>query len=66
MVREYTFLAVSCVAVGMVLIIITLGVSVRLGIDINKNFWVVAIPVVLSLALNIALLEVYHKYKKRK
>ena len=66
MVREYIFLAVSCVAVGVVLIIITLGVSVRLGIDINKNFWVVAIPVVLSLILNIALLELYHKYRKRK
>ena len=66
MVREYIFLAAGCVSVGIVLTFVMLGFLVRLGIDINKNFWVVAIPVVLSLTLNIILLELYRKYWKKK
>ena len=66
MVREYIFLATSCVAVGIVLTFVVLGVCLRLGINIEENFWVVAIPAVLSLILNILLLELYHKYHKRK
>ena len=66
MVREYIFLAAGCVGVGVVLTFVVLGVCVRLGIDIGENFWIVAIPAVLSIILNIALLELYHKYRKRK
>jgi len=66
MVRDYIFLAISCVAVGVVLTFVVLGVCLRLGVDINENFWVVAIPAVLSITLNITLLELYRKYKKKK
>ena len=66
MIREYIFLAVSCVAVGVVLTFVVLCVCVRLGIDINENFWIVAIPAVLSIILNITLLELYRKFRKRK
>ncbi len=66
MVKEYIFLAGSCVTVGIVLTFVVIGVCVRLGIDINENLWVVAIPAVLSLALNILLLELYRKFRKRK
>ena len=66
MVKEYIILAVGCVTVGVVLLFVVLGVSLRLGIDIGKNFWVLAIPAVLSLILNIALLELYRKFRKRK
>ena len=52
--------------VGVVLIFVVLGVSVRLGISIEDNLWVLAIPAVLSLILNIALLELHHKYRKKK
>jgi len=66
MVKEYIFLAVGCVAVGIVLVFVMLGISQRLGVNIDKNMWVLAIPAVLSLLLNIALLELYHKYRRRK
>ena len=66
MVREYIFLAVGCVAVGVVLVFVVLGVCVRLGVSIEDNLWVLAIPAVLALFLNITLLELYHKYRKRK
>jgi hypothetical protein len=66
MVREYIFLATGCVAVGVVIIFIVLGVCQRLGINIDENLWIVAIPAVLSLILNVVLLEIYRKFRKRK
>ena len=62
MVGEYIFLAVGCVAVGVVLTFVVLGISVRLGISIEENLWVLAIPAVFSLILNISLLEFYGDY----
>ncbi len=66
MVREYIFLASGCVAVGLVIILIGLAICQRLGINIDENLWVVAIPAVLSLFLNVFLLELYRKFRKRK
>jgi len=66
MVGEYIFLAAGCVVVGVVITFVVLGVSVRLGISIEENLWVLAIPAVFSLILNISLLELYRKYRKRK
>ena len=66
MVREYIFLASGCVSVGVVLTFVVLGVCQRFGINIEKNLWLVAIPAVLSLILNVSLLELYRKYRKRK
>ena len=66
MVGEYIFLAVGCVVVGVVLTFVVLGVSVRLSISIEENLWVLAIPAVLSLILNISLLELYRRYRKKK
>ena len=66
MVRDYIILAAGCTSVGIVITFAVLGVCARLGVDIGENLWVVAIPLVLSLFLNISLLELYRKYKKRK
>jgi hypothetical protein len=66
MVREYIFLAGSCVSMGIIITFIVLGVCARLGIDIDKHWWIVAIPVVLSLIINIALVEIYRKFRKSK
>jgi len=66
MVREYIYLAGGCVAVGVVLVFVVIGVCQRLGINIDKNLWVVAIPAVLSITLNILLLELYRKYRRKK
>ena len=66
MVFEYIFLALGCVVVGLVLTFAVLGVCQRLGISIDKNVWVLAIPAVLSLILNVSLLEVYRKFRRRR
>jgi len=65
-VREYIFLAAGCVAVGVGLTFVVLGVAQRLEIDIDEQIWVLAVPAVLAIALNIALLELYHRYRRKK
>ena len=67
MVRDYIFIAVGCVVVGVVLTFVVLAISQRLGISVlGEYIWVLAIPVVLSIILNITLLEIYRKFRKKK
>jgi len=66
MVREYIVLATGCAAVGIILTFAVLGLSARLGISIRDNIWILAIPAVLSISLNVILLELYRKYLKKK
>jgi hypothetical protein len=65
MIRQYIFLAVGCVAVGIVITFAVLAVCQRLGISIDENLWIVAIPAVLSVLLNIALVEIYQAYRRK-
>ncbi len=66
MVKEYIILAAGCIGVGVVLTFILLGVTVRAGLNLNENLWLLALPAVLSLSLNILLLELYRKFRKKK
>ena len=67
MIKEYILLAVGCVAVGVVITFIVLVLSLRLGINVlGEYLWVLAIPAVLSLTLNIMFLELYRKFRKKK
>ena len=60
-------MAMGCVVVGVVLTFVVLAISQRLGISVlGEYIWVLAIPVVLSLVLNITLLELYRKFRKKK
>ena len=51
---------------GLVLTFIVLSLCVRLGISIEKNIWVVAVPAVFSIILNVSLLEIYRKYRRKR
>ena len=64
-VGEYIFLAAGCVSLGIIITFIVLGACQYLSINIDEHWWVVAIPVVLSLIINIALVELYRKFRKR-
>jgi hypothetical protein len=66
MVREFVFLAAGCVSVGVAITFLVLTACQHLAINIDENLWVLAIPAALSLILNITLLELYRKYRKRK
>jgi uncharacterized membrane protein len=67
MVRYYIFLACSCAAVGIVITFLVLLIARRLNIDFTgDDIWVLAIPVFLSVALNIILIEIFQKFRKKK
>ena len=65
MVRDYIILAGSCLVVGLIITFIMLGAIARAGINMNQNLWLLAIPAVLALTLNIILLELYQKFRKK-
>jgi len=65
--RDYIILAVSCFFIGVVIALATITISMRLRINIlGEYIWVLAIPTLLALALNITLLEIYRKFRKNK
>ena len=66
MVIWYISLAAGCAAVGVVLTFVVLGISQRLGVDIDKNLWILAVPAFLALALNVILLELYRRFRPKK
>ncbi len=65
MIKEYIVMAVSCVIVGVIVTFIVLAVTARQGINLNDNLWLLAIPAVFALVLNITLLELYRKFWKK-
>ena len=67
MIRDYIILAVSCFIIGVVIALATITVSLRMDIDIlGEYIWILAIPAVLAVGINVALLELYRKFRKRK
>ena len=67
MIRDYIILAAGCFVVGVVITLATIAASVRLRINImGENIWILAIPALLALVLNITIIELYHKFKKKK
>ena len=67
MIRDYIILAVSCFIIGVVIALATITVSLRMDIDIlGEHIWILAIPAVLAVGINVALLELYRKFRKKK
>ena len=67
MVRDYILLATGCVSAGVVLTFFLLTVTQRLGINVvRESQWLLALPAVISLIINVGLLELYRKYRERK
>jgi hypothetical protein len=64
-VMAYVFLAAASVIVGIILVFVALLACQYFGIDISENWWLLAIPVLLAVTLNIILVELYDRYKKR-
>lgn len=65
MVKQYIALAAGCVAAGTIITFVMLAACQRLGVDIDRNLWILAIPAVLSLVLNVGALEIYHAYRRK-
>ncbi len=61
----YVYLAVGSLAVGIIITFVMLFICGVLDVDINANLWMIAIPIVFSVALNIWFIELYDRYRKR-
>ena len=60
-------MAAGCFCVGVVIALATIAASIRLHLNIlGENAWMLAIPAVLAIIINIALIELYQKFKKKK
>lgn len=65
LVITYIFLAIGCGFLGVVITFAVIFACQYYEIDIYKNLWVLAIPVTVSLFLNICFIELYRKFRKR-
>jgi len=61
----YIYLAVATAAFGSILTVVVVIGAWFLGLDIYRNLWLLAIPLVFSLILNVCLIELYLKYRKK-
>ena len=62
---SYVYLAVGSLALGILITFLMLYICQFFGIDINRNLWMIAIPIVLAIALNIWLIELYDRYRRK-
>jgi hypothetical protein len=63
---ELVYFAVGCAALGVVFAFVLVFACQYFGIDVYKHLWLLLIPLVLSIALNILILELYGKFKRKK
>jgi hypothetical protein len=61
----YVFLAMGSIGLGIVLSFVVVFVCQILGIDIFEHLWILALPLVIAVIINIAVIELYNRYKKK-
>lgn len=65
LILEYIYLAAGCFAVGVIITFAVLFICQYFRVDITENIWILTIPVILSIVLNIFFIELYRKYRKK-
>ncbi len=60
----FIYLATSSAILGTGLVFATLFACAYLAIDISRNYWLLAIPVVLTLILNVILIEAVQRIRR--
>jgi hypothetical protein len=63
---ELIFLGVASVFVGVIFIFAEVMICSYFKIDMLNNIWLLGIPAILSIALNICFLELYRKHKRKR
>lgn len=62
---DYIYLAVGTGVLGTAMTYTVLLVSQYYGIDLTRHIWLLAIPIVLSLIINVIFIELYRKRRRR-
>jgi hypothetical protein len=63
---ELIYFAVGCAALGVLFAFILVFALQYFGIDIYKHLWLLLLPLVLSIALNVMAIELYGRFKRKK
>lgn len=63
---ELIYFAVGCAALGTVFAFILVFVCQYFGINVYQHLWLLFLPLLLSIALNVMFIELYGKYKRKK
>ncbi|MFH1650666.1 MAG: hypothetical protein ABID87_00965 [Chloroflexota bacterium] len=66
MVWEIIYLAVGCGVLGVFLTFVMLFVSQYFQIDIFRHWWLLAVPMVVSVTVNVILLETFRRYRRKR
>lgn len=61
----YIYLAIGSGMLGVIITFVVILACAYYSIDIYQHLWVLAIPVTLSVFLNVVFIELYRKYRKR-
>ena len=61
----YLFLAMGSIGLGIILSFVVVFVCRYLEVDIFKNLWILALPLIIAVIVNIGLIEIYNKFKKK-
>ncbi len=64
LVAIYIYLAVGCGIAGVLLTYLVIFLTQYLGVDIRQHLWVLAIPPVGAVLLNVCVIELYRKYRR--
>jgi hypothetical protein len=62
---EYIYIAVGSAASGIGITFLLILMCQYFGIDIFLHIWLIAVPIVLALFLNVFIIELYHKFKRK-
>ena len=62
---SYVYLAVGSLAMGIIITFGMLFLCQVFDVDINMNLWLISIPIILAIALNIWFIELYDRYRRK-
>jgi len=65
LVAIYIYLALGCAALGSLITFGMVALVQYFQIDFWENLWLLAIPLTLSVTLNVIFIELYLKYKRK-
>lgn len=61
----YLFLALGSIGLGIVLSFVLVFTCQYLGVDIFENLWLLALPLFIAVIMNIIVIEIYNRYKRK-
>jgi hypothetical protein len=61
----YASLAIGCAGLGILLTLVLLMVCQHFDIDLAQNLWLISLPIVIAVGLNIGFIELYDRLKKK-